>query len=87
MSLDVGRLATTNAAESLLSRTRHVKHNVTQWLSGEMTVHWVAAGIPEAQKGFRGVKGYADIPTLVAALRARDRRLALSVAQAERQIA
>ena len=80
-------LATTNAAESLLSRTRHVKRNVKRWRSGQMMLRWVAAGILEAVKGFRRVKGYADMPMLVAALRARDRQLGLSVAQEERQIA
>jgi transposase-like protein len=80
-------LATTNAAESLLSRTRHVKRNVKRWRSGQMMLRWVAAGILEAVKGFRRVKGYADMPMLVAALRARDRQLGLGVAQEERQIA
>lgn len=80
-------LATTNAAESLLSRTRHVKRNVKRWRSGQMMLRWVAAGILEAVKGFRRLKGYADMPMLVAALRARDRQLGLSVAQEERQIA
>lgn len=80
-------LATTNAAESLLSRTRHVKRNVKRWRSGQMMLRWVAAGVLEAVKGFRRVKGYADMPLLVAALRARDRQLGLGVAQEERQIA
>jgi putative transposase len=80
-------LATTNAAESLLSRTRHVKRNVKRWRGGQMMLRWVAAGVLEAVKGFRRLKGYADMPTLVAALRARDRQLGLSVAQEERQIA
>ena len=80
-------LATTNAAESLLSRTRHVKHNVKRWRGGQMMLRWVAAGVLEAVKGFRRLKGYADMPMLVAALRARDRQLGLSVAQEERQIA
>jgi transposase-like protein len=80
-------LATTNAAESLLSRTRHVKRNVKRWCSGQMMLPWVAAGVLEAAKGFRRVKGYADMPMLVAALRVRDRQLGLSVAQEERQIA
>lgn len=80
-------LATTNAAESLLSRTRHVKRNVKRWRSGQMMLRWVAAGVLEAVKGFRRVKGYADLPMLVAALRARDRQLGLGVAQEERQIA
>lgn len=80
-------LATTNAAESLLSRTRHVKRNVKRWRSGQMMLRWVAAGVLESVKGFRRVKGYADMPMLVAALRARDRQLGLNVAQEERQIA
>jgi putative transposase len=80
-------LATTNAAESLLSRTRHVKRNVKRWRSGQMMLRWVAAGVLEAVKGFRRLKGYADMPMLVAALRARDQQLGLTVAQEERQIA
>jgi putative transposase len=80
-------LATTNAAESLLSRTRHVKRNVKRWRSGQMMLRWVAAGVLEAAKGFRRLKGYADMPLLVAALRARDQQLGLTVAQEERQIA
>jgi transposase-like protein len=80
-------LATTNAAESLLSRTRHVKRNVKRWRGGQMMLRWVAAGVLEAVKGFRRLKGYADMPTLVAALRARDRQLGLGVAHEERQIA
>lgn len=80
-------LATTNAAESLLSRTRHVKRNVKRWRGGQMMLRWVAAGVLEAVKGFRRLKGYADLPMLVAALRARDQQLGLAVAQEERQIA
>lgn len=70
-------LATTNAAESLLSRTRHVKRNVKRWRGGQMMLRWVAAGVLEAVKGFRRLKGCADMPRLVAALRARDQRLGL----------
>ena len=70
-------LATTNAIESLLSRTRHLKRNVKRWRGGTMVLHWVAAGVLEAAKGFRRVKGRKDMPTLVAALRARDARLGL----------
>jgi hypothetical protein len=75
------------AAESLLSRTRHVKRNVKRWRGGQMMVRWVGAGVLEAVKGFRRLKGYADLPTLVAALRARDRQLGLVVDHEERQIA
>jgi transposase-like protein len=70
-------LATTNAAESLISRTRHVKRNVTRWRGGQMMLRWVAAGVLEAATGFRRLKGHADMPKLVAALRARDQQLGL----------
>ena len=70
-------LATTNAVESLLSRTRHVKRNVKRWRGGTMVLRWVAAGVLEAAKGFRRVKGCTDMPRLVAALRARDAQLGL----------
>jgi len=74
-------LATTNAIESLMSRTRHIKHNVTRWRHGKMIVRWVAVGVLEAAKGFRRLKGCADMPTLVATLRARDQQLGLVMAE------
>jgi len=75
-------LATTNPVESLLSRTRHVKRNVKRWRGGSMMVRWVAAGVLEAVKGFRRLKGHGDMPRLVAALRARDQQLGLTAAVA-----
>ena len=38
-------LATTNAAESLISRTRLVNRNVKRWRGGQLMLRWVAAGI------------------------------------------
>lgn len=78
-------LATTNAAESLISRTRHVHRNVKRWRGGTMMLRWVAAGVLEAGKGFRRLKGHRDMPTLVATLGARDQRLDL--AKAEEKVA
>lgn len=75
-------LVTTNAAESLLSRTRHVKRNVKRWRGGQMMLRWVAAGVLEAVKGFRRIKGCGDLPRLVSALRARDQRLGLGTESA-----
>ena len=40
-------LATTNAIESLLSRTRHVQRQVKRWRGGTMVLRWVAAGVLE----------------------------------------
>ncbi len=50
-------LATTNAIESLISRTRHVKRNVKRWRGGHMVLRWTAAAILEAVKGFRRIEG------------------------------
>jgi putative transposase len=72
-------LATTNAIESLISRTRHVKRNVKRWRGGQMVLRWTAAAVLEAVKGFRRLKGHKDMPKLVAALRARDQQLGLAV--------
>jgi putative transposase len=72
-------LTTTNAAESLISRTRHVKRNVKRWRGGQMVVRWVAAAVLEAVKGFRRLKGHTAMPQLVAALRTRDQQLGLVV--------
>jgi transposase-like protein len=77
-------LSTTNAAESLISRTRHVKRNVKRWRGGQMVLRWVAAGVLEAVKGFRRLKGYKEMPKLIAALRARDQQLGLVVNAVEK---
>ncbi len=44
-----------------------------------MVLRWVAAGVLEAVKGFRRVKGHKEMPQLVAALRARDQQLRITV--------
>ena len=75
-------LATTNAAESLLSRTRHVTRNVKRWRGGQRMLRWVAAGVLEAVNGFRRLKGHADMPRLGAALRAPDQRIGIGVSVA-----
>ncbi len=72
-------MATTNAVESLISRTRHVKRNVKRWRGGHMVLRWTAAAILEAVKGFRRLKGDKDMPKLLAGLRARDQQLGLAV--------
>jgi hypothetical protein len=77
-------LSTTNAVESLISRTRHVKRNVKRWRGGPMVLRWVAAGVLEAVKGFRRVKGHKEMPTLITALRARDQQLGLVGKDAEK---
>ena len=45
-----------------------------------MVLRWVAAGVLEAVKGFRRLKGHKAMPQLVAALRKRDQQLGIAVA-------
>jgi putative transposase len=61
--------ATTNAIENMNGSLRRVSRNVKRWKDETMIRRWVALGIAEAQKGFRRVKGYVHMPSLIAALR------------------
>lgn len=63
-------LFSTNPVESMISVGRTTQRNVTRWRSGKMVERWVAAGIEVAQKQFRKVKGYNEIPILINALAA-----------------
>jgi hypothetical protein len=62
-----GTLRRTFAHEPTRS-LRRVARNVKRWKDEAMIRRWVALGIAEAQKGFRRVKGYVHMPSLVAAL-------------------
>lgn len=61
--------STTNPIENMNGSLRRVTRNVKRWKDEAMIRRWVALGIAEAQKGFRRVKGYVHMPSLVAALR------------------
>ena len=67
-----GRLAvtltTSNLIESMLSIARTTNGNVTRWRDGQMVLRWTAAGILNAERSFRRVKGYKQMPQLIAAL-------------------
>jgi transposase-like protein len=62
-------LTCTNAIESMISVARTTMRNVKNWQDGEMKKRWVAAGMLEAQRSFRRIRGYRQMPVLVAALR------------------
>jgi putative transposase len=62
-------LSTTNCIESMTSVARTTMRNVKHWQGGEMKKRWVAAGMAEAQRSFRRVVGYKQMPGLVTALR------------------
>jgi transposase-like protein len=61
--------ATTNPIENMNGSLRRIARNVKRWKDEAMIRRWVALGIAEAQKGFRRVKGYVHMPSLVTALR------------------
>lgn len=61
-------LSTTNAIENLNSTIRRVLRRVKRWRDGAMVKRWVAAGVLEAQRGFRKLRGHKGMPTLAAAL-------------------
>lgn len=68
-----GRLAktltNTNAIESMISIARTVTARVKRWHDdGKMRQRWCAAGMLEAERSFRRVKGCKQMPRLVAAL-------------------
>jgi transposase-like protein len=61
-------LTTSNPIESMISIARATNRNVTRWRDGQMVLRWTAAGMLNAQRSFRRVKGYKQMPQLVAAL-------------------
>ena len=65
-------LSSTNLIENLFSRVREIGRRVKRWQNGTMVLRWTAAGVLEAQRGFRKLVGYRAMPILFAALRARD---------------
>lgn len=68
-------LSTTNAIENMLGRVRNVSRNVKRWRHGAMILRWVAAGMSEAERGFRRLKGHASMPILAAKLREHDAKI------------
>lgn len=57
-------LRSTNLIESALASVRHNQRNVKRWRGGDQIERWVGAGLLEAEKNFRRVKGYAAMKQL-----------------------
>ncbi len=58
----------TNPIESMISVGRTVTRNVKRWRDRQMVLRWTAAGMLEAEKQFRRVRGYRELPMLKRAL-------------------
>ena len=61
-------LQCTNTIENLFSRVRHTQLNVKRWHGGDMRQRWTAAGILDAERNFRRIKGRDQLARLAAAL-------------------
>ena len=64
-------LESTNPCESMIDTVRTTQRNVKNWSSGEMGLRWTAAGMLEAEKQFRKVIGYTQLPQLAIAIERR----------------
>ena len=64
-------LESTNPCESMIDTVRTTQRNVKHWSSGEMGLRWTAAGMLEAEKQFRKVIGYTQLPQLAVAIERR----------------
>ncbi len=61
-------LSSTNLIESAFSVARDVTGRVKRWRGGDMRLRWSAAGLLEAEKNFRRVRGCKLMPKLLIAL-------------------
>ena len=64
-------LESTNPCESMIDTVRTTQRNVKHWSSGEMGLRWTAAEMLEADKQFRKVIGYTQLPQLAIAIERR----------------
>jgi len=61
-------LCTTNPMESANSVCMGIVRRIKNWKNGEMILRNIAAGFLEAEKSFRRIKGYRQIPILSSSL-------------------
>ncbi len=61
-------LRSTNIIENPNGSVERYTRNVKRWRGGHMIQRWVASALVEAEKHFRRVRGYRDLPHLVNAL-------------------
>ena len=64
-------LASTNVIESAFSIVERVCRNVKRWHGGDQRERWVGSGLLVAQKQFRRITGYKQIPALIRELEAQ----------------
>jgi putative transposase len=65
-------LSTTNSIENMNSNIRRTLRRIKRWRDGTMIKRWVAIALTEAERGFRRLRGFRGMPTLVAAVRSTE---------------
>lgn len=68
-------LSTTNLIENLIGQVRDLSRRVKRWRGGTMMLRWSAAGVLEAERHFRRVRGCKGMGKLIAALDQHDAQL------------
>jgi putative transposase len=63
-------LATTNPMESTVDIVKVHARNVKRWMPGNMRLRWAAAGMLEAERQYRRVKGFRQLDALARHLEA-----------------
>ena len=58
-------MASTNVIESAFSIVEQVCKNVKRWHGGDQRERWVGSGLLVAEKQFRRITGYKQIPALI----------------------
>jgi hypothetical protein len=61
-------LASTNVIELAFSIVEAVCRNVKRWRPGDQIERWVGSGLLVAERQFRKVQGYREIPLLLSSL-------------------
>jgi hypothetical protein len=61
-------LTSTNPIENMFSTVRDCEANIKRYRGSAMSQRWLAAVLLYCEKGFRRIKGYTDIPALIASI-------------------
>lgn len=66
--------SSTNPIENLQGQLQRLARNVKRWRGGQTALRWGATGIRLAERRFRKIKGYRDMPALIRAIDAAVRK-------------
>jgi len=67
-------LSSTNVIESAFSIVETVCRNVKRWRDGDQIERWIASGLVVAERQFRKVVGYREIPMFIASMQSGSKK-------------